>query len=93
MEAAIRLWGQYNLSAIAANHAISGAKPTLGPPNLLDRLVDGGLLPPLPTHGIARVTKLDLLDRDDDDVRAANHQAVTQFFPTFADRVRVRPKS
>ena len=60
-------------SSIAANHAISDAKPTLGTPDLLDRLVYGGLLPSLPTHGVAGVTKLDLLHRDDDDVGAAHH--------------------
>lgn len=92
MEAAIRFWRQHNLSAIAANHAIGDAKPTLGTPDLLGRLVDGGLLPPLPTHGVTRVTKLDLLHRDDDDVGAADDQAVTQFLPALADWVRVRPK-
>lgn len=93
MKTAIRLWRQYKLPPIAANHAISNSQPTLGTPDLLDRLVDGCFLPPIPTHSVASVTKLDLLHRDDDDVGPAHHQAIAQFFPAFADWVWVRPQA
>jgi len=91
MKLAIFLWRQHDLSSVASDDSVRNSKPTLGTPDLLDRLVDCCLLPSFPTNLVPSISILDLLNGEHDDVRAAYDKAIAQLLTALTNGIRMSP--